>query len=57
MVKEQDKAHCPFCDSEDVALMSSFGSAQLVRQFYCHECSSAFEFIKWRETDLKEGEV
>lgn len=45
----QEEVHCPFCDSKDVSLMSLFGSAQLVRQFYCNKCNSAFEFIKWTE--------
>ena len=55
MVKK--KVHCPFCDSEDVSLMSLFGTAQLVRQFYCNSCRSAFEFIKWTEPNQNEQEV
>jgi len=41
--------HCPFCESEDVVLHSNFGTAQLVRQYYCNSCRSVFEFIRWRE--------
>ncbi|WP_281248626.1 3-hydroxyacyl-CoA dehydrogenase NAD-binding domain-containing protein [Domibacillus antri] len=52
-----EEVHCPFCESDDVTLMSLFGSAQLVRQFYCNKCKSAFEFIKWTEHSQGEEEV
>jgi formate dehydrogenase maturation protein FdhE len=54
-VEKKVQPHCPFCDSTDVAMMSPFGTAQLVRQFYCNACKSAFEFIRW-QTDEDEGE-
>ncbi|WP_017753426.1 PaaD-like zinc ribbon domain-containing protein [Calidifontibacillus oryziterrae] len=44
------KPHCPFCDSEKATFLSPFGTAQLVRQYYCNDCKSVFEYIRWRES-------
>lgn len=44
-----EQPHCPFCESSDVKLYSNFGTAQLVRQYYCNSCRSVFEFIRWQE--------
>lgn len=38
---------CSFCDSDDVKKISAFGTAQLVKQFYCHSCHSVFEVVRW----------
>lgn len=51
MLVEQMQVHCSFCDSTDVEIYSSFGTAQLVRQYYCHCCHSVFEFIRWQEKE------
>ncbi|WP_449727657.1 PaaD-like zinc ribbon domain-containing protein [Bacillus norwichensis] len=42
---------CSFCESEDVSRMASFGTAQLVSQYYCNNCRSVFEFIRWQKAD------
>jgi transposase-like protein len=55
--KRQEKVHCPFCNSDEVSLMSLFGTAQLVRQYYCNHCKSVFESIKWTDPDQKKEEV
>lgn len=47
------KPHCSFCDSDDVSQLSSFGTAQLVSQFYCNQCKSVFEFIRWQKVKQK----
>jgi formate dehydrogenase maturation protein FdhE len=55
--KEERKApHCSFCDSIDVTLIAPFGSAQLVRQFYCNDCHSVFEYIRWQNVVQEEME-
>lgn len=51
MLVEQMQVHCSFCDATDVEIYSSFGTAQLVRQYYCHRCHSVFEFIRWQEKE------
>ncbi|GGE12761.1 hypothetical protein GCM10011571_12720 [Marinithermofilum abyssi] len=48
------KPECPFCRSIDVSLYSPFGTAQLVRQYYCQSCRSVFEAVKWKKRD-REG--
>lgn len=56
MLKDKMIPHCSFCDSGDVSIYSSFGTAQLVRQYYCHQCHSVFEFIRWQDReDLPES--
>lgn len=49
MLIDEKKPHCSFCDSHDVEIYSSFGTAQLVRQYYCNSCKSVFEYIRWQE--------
>ncbi|WP_458294467.1 PaaD-like zinc ribbon domain-containing protein [Anoxybacteroides rupiense] len=46
----QEAVYCSFCHSVDVAKMSMFGTAQLVSQYYCHQCKSVFEWVRWRRT-------
>lgn len=38
---------CPFCGSTAVALESAFGSEISKSQYYCNDCSSVFERIKF----------
>jgi transposase-like protein len=45
---------CSFCSSTKVEKISSFGTAQLVRQYYCNNCNSVFEYIRWQESETKE---
>lgn len=44
---------CAFCQSKNVDKIASFGTAQLVRQYYCNDCQSVFEFIRWQEPKKK----
>lgn len=40
---------CPFCDSPDTEQFSAFGSALSVSQYYCRDCRTVFEWMKWRK--------
>lgn len=40
---------CAFCDSPDTELMSLFGQFLLASQYYCHNCRTVFEAIRWKE--------
>jgi len=40
---------CPFCDSSDTEQFSAFGSALSVSQYYCRDCHTVFEWMKWRK--------
>lgn len=57
--EKQAQPLCSFCESANVVLISAFGTAQLVRQYYCNACKSVFEYIRWqeREPDGLRGEA
>jgi transposase-like protein len=42
-----EKLECPFCGGNQIEKVSNFGKAQLVRQYYCKQCRSVFEHVKW----------
>ncbi|AUI35178.1 PaaD-like zinc ribbon domain-containing protein [Geobacillus jurassicus] len=50
------EVRCVFCGSVNVAPLSMFGTAQLVSQYYCHQCKSVFERVRWRDDAKEEGE-
>ncbi len=54
MAVDQDSIACAFCESENVEKISSFGTAQLVNQYYCNTCRTVFEYIRWREQESKQ---
>ncbi len=39
-------ATCPFCESNDVALESSFGPTRCRMIYYCNACRNTFEHLK-----------
>lgn len=39
---------CPFCDGSETEQFSAFGSAVSVGQYYCRDCKTVFEWMKWR---------
>ncbi|MBA4538619.1 hypothetical protein H1Z61_16175 [Bacillus aquiflavi] len=49
MYDEKKTVRCSFCASKNVKQISSFGTAQLVRQYYCSKCRSVFEYIRWQK--------
>ncbi|OXB90403.1 hypothetical protein [Geobacillus subterraneus] len=51
------EVRCSFCGSANVAPLSMFGTAQLVSQYYCHQCRSVFERVRWRNDANEEGET
>ncbi|MEM7539545.1 MAG: hypothetical protein AAF639_45735 [Chloroflexota bacterium] len=42
---------CLFCESTDVELMSLYGQTLLGSQYYCRECKSIFEVIRFDDDD------
>ena len=38
---------CPFCDGRNTELMNAFGSQLSVSTYWCTDCRSPFEFMKW----------
>lgn len=52
MTSEQNSAreiHCPFCGSADNELFSLFGQTLIGSQYYCHNCHTVFEAVRWGE--------
>jgi transcription elongation factor Elf1 len=38
---------CPFCGRDDTELHSAFGPQLSVATYWCRNCRSPFEYIKW----------
>lgn len=38
---------CPFCDATDVERASTFGSEVSKAQYYCNDCNTVFERLKY----------
>lgn len=38
---------CPFCEGTRTELQSAFGSQLSVATYWCRDCRSPFEFMKW----------
>lgn len=38
---------CPFCEGTATELMSAFGSHASVSTYWCRDCHSPFEVLKW----------
>lgn len=38
---------CPFCNSIDTEMIALFGMQMMTSQYYCRNCHSVFEAIKW----------
>ncbi len=38
---------CPFCSSGETEVFSLFGSSPLTSQYYCRNCRTVFERVKW----------
>jgi hypothetical protein len=43
-----ERPACPFCEGTDTELMSAFGSHASVSTYWCGDCRSPFELLKWR---------
>jgi hypothetical protein len=47
---------CPFCNSADNELFSLFGQTLIGTQYYCRNCHTVFEVVRWEERDDEEKE-
>jgi len=52
-VKASDVA-CAFCGSTGTELLSLFGQNLLSSQYYCNNCHTVFEAVRWVELDDEE---
>jgi hypothetical protein len=40
---------CPFCGSKETQQETDFGTTLAYAQFYCRQCRTPFEWIKWTD--------
>ena len=43
---------CPWCGSDDTHEMGGYGSLLMTSQWFCEACTSPFEFIRHRGSDV-----
>jgi transposase-like protein len=43
---EERRLDCPWCDSDEVEVVSEYGPHLMVAQYICRSCHSPFEVIK-----------
>jgi transposase-like protein len=48
-VQPNPTVRCPFCESTNTRKESDFGTTLAYAQFYCNECRTVFEWLKWEE--------
>ena len=47
---------CPFCESTDAEFFSLYGQTLLGTQYYCNNCRSIFEAIRFDDEEEDESE-
>ena len=40
---------CPWCGGTDTRLEAPFGGQLSVSQYYCRDCRTVFDWMKWEE--------
>lgn len=45
--KMRDGVPCPFCGLDDTRLLSPFGGQLSVAQYWCRQCRTGFDYMKW----------
>lgn len=58
-IEESDpqELRCPFCGSSDHELFSLFGQTLIGSQYYCNNCRTVFEAVRWQEPAGEEKEA
>jgi late competence protein required for DNA uptake (superfamily II DNA/RNA helicase) len=44
---QRRRIECPHCDSTETELFSHFGSMLLSAQYYCRNCRTVFDWVRW----------
>lgn len=47
---------CPFCHAPETEMISLFGQNLLTAQYYCNNCHTGFEAVRWKEGDEPQRE-
>lgn len=48
-VGSEQCAACPFCGSTETEFFSLFGQFLLASQYYCRNCRTVFDVVRWTE--------
>ena len=51
------KIKCVFCDSAEVEFFSLYGQTLLGSQYYCRNCRSIFEVVRFDDADLEKADL
>jgi hypothetical protein len=43
-----DGVECPFCRKHETELVTPFGGQLSVAQYWCRQCRTGFDYMKWR---------
>lgn len=46
--RDESEVTCPFCGSKDTEFFSLFGSVLMTSQYYCRNCKTVFDRVKWQ---------
>lgn len=46
---DSSPVRCPFCESTNTRKESDFGTTLAYAQFYCNDCHTMFEWLKWED--------
>jgi hypothetical protein len=47
---------CPFCDSTETEFFSLFSQFLLASQYYCRNCRTVFDVVRWTESAPNKAE-
>ncbi|HLB46835.1 MAG: hypothetical protein AABZ58_10725 [Chloroflexota bacterium] len=49
--KDEEQIACPFCGSTETEFFSLFGQFLLTSQYYCRNCRTVFDVVRWTEDE------
>ena len=50
-IRGREQIACPFCNSSETEFFSLFGQFLLASQYYCRNCRTVFDVVRWTEEE------
>ncbi len=50
-----ERVECPFCHATETEMIALFGMQLLTSQYYCRNCHTAFEAVKWTDSNCEDA--
>lgn len=50
-VRGGERIACPFCNSTETEFLSLFSQFLLASQYYCRNCRTVFDVVRWTEEE------